>query len=89
MHRISEGFNKLITGKINEQAYETRERALMYKDEKTKRDSAKRIKEVDDESRKHKRNPSHVSSSLLEEDSAEFITSTPKNENALANENYL
>lgn len=70
MHKLSEGFNKLITGKINEQAYESRERALMYKDEKTKRDSAKRIKEGEDGSRKHKRNTSHVSSSLLEEDSA-------------------
>ena len=97
MHKLSEGFNKLITGKINEQAYETRERALMYKDEKKKRDSAKMNREVrearevregEDGTRKHQRGPSDVTS-LLEEDSAEFISSTPQNEHALANENYL
>ena len=39
MHRLSEGFNKLITEKINEQAYQTRERALKYKDDLERRDS--------------------------------------------------
>ena len=78
MHKLSEGFNKLVTGAINEQVYETRERALMYKDEKQRRDSAKRIKEGDGGSTKHKRNPSKAeNSSLLEEDSAELIAQSP------------
>ena len=48
MHKLSEGFNKLITEKINEQTYQTRERALKYKDEAKRRDSAKQMAENED-----------------------------------------
>ena len=100
MHRLSEGFNKLITEKINEQAYQTRERALKYKDDLERRDSY--IKEQEQQNkieekqqRTHKRNSS-MGSSLVEDDSDKFSLSNnnanandPLSDNAKATKKYL
>ena len=58
MHKLSAGFNKMITDKINEQTYEHRERALKYKDHLKKRETFK-------ENNKKKKRDSEASSDMV------------------------
>ena len=96
MHKLSEGFNKMITDKINEQTYEHRERALKYKDDLQRRETIKKEKSKGKDSKYGRRSThngkrkSSMASSYLEEDSENVIFSNDNmNDNAKANEKFL